>query len=72
MEEQQRGPKRRVERRTLKGLMPLILVIFVLLLASLYFIFPLQNSNKNSSSTEVLETTLSASQELCRGVIIKA
>lgn len=67
MEEQQRGPKRRVERRTLKGLMPLILVIIVLLLASLYFVFPLHDSNKKTSSTEVLETTLTPSQDPAGG-----
>jgi hypothetical protein len=67
MEEQQSGPKRRVERRALKGLMPLIFVIFVLLLASLYFIFPQNDSDKNISSTDALETTLSTSSQNSTG-----
>ncbi len=68
MEEQQSGPKRRVERKALKGLMPLILVIFVLLLASLYFIFPQDDSDKNISSSDALETTLSTSSQNSTGL----
>ena len=68
MEEQQSGPKRRVERRALKGLMPLILVIFVLLLASLYFVFQQNDSDKNTSSSNALETTLSSSSQNSTGL----
>lgn len=60
MEEHQSGPKRRVERRTLAGLMPLIIIVIVLLLASLYFLLPMNGSEKNSSSTNTVQTVPSS------------
>ena len=63
MEDQQNAPKRRVSRRSLKDLMPLIIIVLVLLFASFYFLFPQNNSDKNSSSTGIVEPTPSVSDQ---------
>lgn len=63
MEDQQSAPKRRVSRRSLKDLMPLIIIVLVLLFTSLYFLFPQNDSDKNNSSTGIVEPTSSISDQ---------
>ncbi len=61
MEEQQSGPKRRVKRRTFKDFLPLFVILLVLFLVSLYFLFPLEDSDKQPALPAVVGTTPSSS-----------
>lgn len=63
MEDRQSAPKRRVSRRSLKNLMPLIIIVLVLLFASLYFLFPQNDSDKKSASNGIVEPTPSISEQ---------
>ena len=64
MEDQQDGPKRRIKRRTFKDFLPRFVILLALLFVSLYFLFPLLDSEEQPAFPVAIETTPSSSDGL--------
>ena len=64
MEDSQTGPRRRVERRAFRDLMPLIIIIVVLVAASLYFLLPRTESEQEQSTSPVNDPQPTTSDSL--------
>ena len=64
MEDSQTGPRRRVERRAFRDLMPLIIIIVVLVAASLYFLLPRSESEQERTTSPVNDPQPSTTESL--------